>query len=357
MTIGARLTVWYATVLLLSVLVLGGGLYYELVIERRAPRPAGTPAETVEEEINEVVFLYAVPAVLLTLIGGWWLTRKALAPINRLTRALERLSAPNLAELLPRSGNGDELDRLTGILNAMLERLGRSFAREREFTLHASHELKTPLTIMRSQAETALREDSLTPAQREILASHIDEIERLAAIIDNLTLLAKADAGQLELRRAPVRLDELVREAVDDARILGAATELEVSLDARPAILIHGDRHRLRQTLVALTDNAVKFTPRGGRIWFALRHEGHHARLEVTNTGAGIPPEQLPRVFDRFYRGDPAHGTRVEGTGLGLSVAHWIVTAHGGSIEIQSRPGRDTTVAIQLPLASGAQSA
>ena len=350
MTISARLTAWYSAVLLLSLVLLGGGLYYELVVERRAERLAGRPRETVEEEIREILFYYAVPALVVTFAGGWWLTRRALSPVSDLTRAIERISARNLGEHLPRSGNGDELDRLTGICNEMLGRLGRSFTQEREFTLHASHELKTPLTIMRGQIETALREEILTEVQREFMAGYIDEIERLAAIVDSLALLARADAGIANLRPGPIRLDELVRDAHEDARLLGSARALEVILECTPAVEVRGDRHRLRQLLLAITDNAIQYNHPGGHIRFRLEAGAGLARLEVSNTGPGIPPEKLPRVFDRFYRGDPAHGSDGGGCGLGLSVARTIVAAHAGTITIESQPGGETRVAIGLPL-------
>ncbi len=349
MTIGTRLTLWYSGLLLASLLVLCGGLYYELIIERNADLAAGRQREPVEHEIDEVLLYYAIPAVLVTLGGGWWLMRKALSPVRRLTAAAEGISARTLGDRLPRTGNGDELDRLTEVFNAMLGRLEASFAREREFTLHASHELKTPLTIMRGQVETALRDGSPTPSQGELLGDHLDEIQRLAAIVDSLSLLAQADAGLVEFRREPVRLDELVHDACADARLLGEAAGLTVVPGEVQTLSVMGDRRRLRQLLLALTDNALKYNHRGGIIRFTLLRSGDRAELSIVNTGPGIPADKLPRVFDRFYRCDPAHGSTVEGSGLGLSIAQWIVTSHGGDIRLASRMGEDTTVTVQLP--------
>ena len=189
------------------------------------PRTAGhaNPDEADENDLGEIfriIFWCGVPATLLALGGGWWMMRRALAPVAALTEAAERVNEHNLANPLPRSGNGDELDRLTEVFNAMTERLDQSFARIREFTLHASHELKTPLTVMHGELETALQDKALTSAQRERLESELDEVQRLAKIVDGLTLLTKADAGQITLAREPVRLDELVREACADAQSL-----------------------------------------------------------------------------------------------------------------------------------------
>jgi signal transduction histidine kinase len=275
--------------------------------------------------------------------------RQAMSPVAALTRAAARLHDRNLREQLPRTGNGDELDRLTEVFNAMTARLDHSFNRIREFTLHASHELKTPLTVMHGELETALGEET-NPAARERLLSQLDEIQRLAKIVDGLTLLTKADAGQITLQREPVRLDDLVRDACEDAKILAQPHEVSVRLDACEEISLPGDRHRLRQLLLNLTDNAVKYNQPQGLVTVALRRTNGFAEIAIANTGAGIPPELQPRVFDRFFRADPARDHAVDGCGLGLSIAQWIVTAHGGYIQIASQPEKLTTATVRLPI-------
>jgi signal transduction histidine kinase len=291
-----------------------------------------------------------VPATLLALGGGWWMMRRALAPVAALTRAAERVNEHNLGDRLPRTGNGDELDRLTEVFNAMTERLNQSFARIREFTLHASHELKTPLTVMHGELETALQDKALPGPQREQLESELDEVQRLAKIVDGLTLLTKADAGQIALAREPVRLDELVREACADAQSLARPQDVQVSLAACEELTVTGDRHRLRQLLLNLTDNAIKYNERKGAVTLSLRRVGDTAELAIANTGPGIPADTLPRVFDPFFRADASHSQTVEGCGLGLSIARWIVTAHGGTIQLTSEPTRLTTAMVRLPL-------
>jgi len=354
MTIRTRLTLWYAGILMLSLLVIGYGTYREISEQLRHERWRRPEDRVVNghalNETEEMVFQVGLPAVGLGLLGGWWLTRRALAPVARLTAEVEKIHEHNLRTPLPRNGSGDELDRLTEVFNAMTARLDGSFTRIREFTLHASHELKTPLTILCGETETALRDETLSPAEHERAISQLDELRRLARIVDGLTLLAKADAGQITLAREPVRLDELIRDNFDDALILAEPAGLQVELSAPEAVQVCGDRHRLRQLLLNLTDNAVKYNRPQGRVHMELRREGALAEYTIANTGPGIPPEILPRVFDRFFRGNPAHENVIEGCGLGLSIAQWIVTAHQGTITIESPEAGLTRVRVRLPI-------
>jgi len=358
MTIRTRLTFWFAGVLVVSLLAMGGLSYYELVIEprnkARAQAAAKNPDEVKEdppgEELLEALAWSGVPALILGLGGGWLLMRRALAPVADLTQAAQRINEHNLNQPLARSGNGDELDRLTEVFNSMTERLHQSFTRIREFTLHASHELKTPLTVMHGELETALQNETLPPPQRARLESQLDEVQRLTRIVDGLTLLTKADAGQIALAREQVHLDELVREAFADAQSLARPHDIAVTLKNCEPAMVLGDRHRLRQLLLNLTDNAIKYNQPNGIVTLALGRLGENAEVSIANTGPGIAPEMLPRVFDPFFRGDSSHSQAVEGCGLGLSIARWIVIAHDGAIEISSRPGDLTTAIVRLPI-------
>jgi len=358
MNIRTRLTLWYAAALFAALLAMMVAAYFDIARSRgEALRKAGVAPELIAkdqqhdfEDVSGILFWCGLPAAALAVAGGWWLMRKTLAPVASLTRAAEKITSRNLNESLPRTGNGDELDRLTEVFNAMLARLDDSFNRIREFTLHASHELKTPLTVLCGEIETALREPSLSPAEHERLISQLDELRRLARIVDGLTLLAKADAGQVALQLEPLRLDELVRDNFSDAQILAEPQRIQVDLAACEETSICGDRHRLRQLLLNLADNAVKYNQPQGRITMNLRSVDGQAQLTMANTGPGIPPESLPRIFDRFFRGDPAHSNEVDGCGLGLSIAKWIVSAHHGTIQIESVPDKLTTVTVRLPL-------
>ncbi len=352
MTIRTRLTLWYAGILFASVLLIAGLAYHEFVVEKQQIKAAPEPDEN-DEGLNDllrIILWCGLPAALVGLVGGWWLTRQALAPVAALTQAATRIQEHNLKEQLPRTRSGDELDQLTEVFNAMTARLGGSFQRIREFTLHASHELKTPLTVMHGELETALREETLSVSQRERLLSQLDEVQRLAKIVDGLTLLTKADAGQVALRLELVRLDELVHDALADAQILAQSRAIQVSLCGCEEITIQGDRHRLRQLLLNLTDNAIKYNLPQGTVNLELRRVDASAEFTISNTGPGLPPELQPRVFDRFFRGDESHSHAAEGCGLGLSIAQWIVAAHGGTIQFCSEANRLTVVTVRLPL-------
>ena len=351
MTIRTRLNLWYAAILCIALLVMGGLSYNEFVVEKRHEhrRQKNEGAE----DFGDLLYIIGVtvlPAVALGLAGGWWLARKALAPVASLTAAAEKIHDRNLAEKIPGTGNGDELDRLTEVFNAMTARLDGSFQRIREFTLHASHELKTPLTVIHGELETELSDKNLSASQRERLASQLDEIQRLTKIVDGLTLLTKADAGQIALKSEPLALDEIVRDVFADAQILAKPANISVTLAVCEPAQIRGDRHRLRQLLLNLADNAIKYNQPGGSVEFSLRRDETNVALKISNTGAGIAPEVLPHVCDRFYRGDASHNTAVDGCGLGLSIAQWIVSAHHGSVKIESAPMELTTVTVRLPL-------
>jgi signal transduction histidine kinase len=357
MTIRTRLTLWYAVILFVSLTVTLALTYHELVGEKPAgaaqSKSIGEDHEEADEDFGEVARITlwcGIPAAILGLGGGWWLTRKALGPVTALTEAATRIHDGNLHQQLSRTGNGDELDKLTEVFNAMTARLDHSFNRIREFTLHASHELKTPLTVMHGELETALREE--TPHNRERLLSQLDEVQRLTKIVDGLSLLTKADAGLITLKLEPVQLDELVRDSHADAQILAQPGDVQVELGRCEKVSLEGDRHRLRQLLLNLTDNAVKYNHARGKVSIALQRVDGRAELSIVNTGPGIPAELQARVFDRFFRGDASHNNAVDGCGLGLSIAQWIVTAHHGTIQITSQSGALTTVRVCLPIAS-----
>ena len=352
MTIRARLTLWYASILVATVLLMMTLSFLELARERAAAKasPDGYREYDGWEDVATIALSCGLPAAIIGLAGGWWVMRRALAPVTALTAVASQLHERNLGERLPRTGNHDELDQLTVVFNSMTERLEHSFNRIREFTLHASHELKTPLTVMRGELELALEENP-APLLRERLLSQIDEIGRLTHIVDGLTLLTKADAGQVALQRETVALEELMIDCLADAQILARPFQVEVQLPHCEPVSLPGDRHRLRQLLLNLTDNAIKYNHPGGNVSLALTATGGAAEITIANTGPGIPLEILPRVFDRFFRGDPAHSPSADGCGLGLSIAQWIVTAHRGSIRITSQLGGLTTVTVHLPIA------
>ncbi len=346
MTIRARLTLWYAGILLVSGLVIAVLSVREIHEQHDKDGEVG---DSLEDVVGLVCWI-GIPAILLSVGGGAWLMRKALAPVAALTQAAQGINERNLSDQLPRTGNGDELDRLAAVLNAMTARLDGSFTRIRDFTLHASHELKTPLTILCGETEMELRDESIGPPERERATSRLEELRRLARIVDGLTLLAKADAGLITLGQNPISLHDLVRESFADTKVLAQASGLTVELKICEPLTVRGDAHRLRQLLLNLSDNAVKYNQPGGTVSMALHQSGAFAEFTIANTGPGIRSESLPRVFDRFFRGDAAHGHEVDGCGLGLSIAQWIVSVHKGLIRIESVPAKLTTATVCLPL-------
>ncbi len=363
MTIRTRLTLWYSGILFVALIAMALDCYYEFVVEPRnnlAHAPAGgkpDPEDSDFAEISEVLVACGLPAITIAVFGGWWMMRKAMAPVTSLTLAAAELNEHNLGRRLRASGNGDEFDQLTEVFNAMTGRLEQSFKRIRDFTLHASHELKTPLTVLRGEVETALHGETLPPAQRERLQSELEELDRLARIVDGLTLLTKADAGLVTVELKPLPFADLVRDCFADTQILAQMSGISVKLSECEPVTISGDAHRLRQLLLNLADNSVKYNHRGGRIEMSLRAQVGFAEFTISNTGPGIAPVDVPRVFDRFFRGDPAHGTTIEGCGLGLSIAQWIVSAHKGRITAASDLGALTTITVRLPLAPEAAGA
>jgi signal transduction histidine kinase len=365
MTLKRQLFVRYLFVALYCLTLLLGLAHHEFITEPRERAELGIrePPETMLADYTVVIFFGMTP-VVLTL--GWWLMRRSLAPIDNLAARVNRMSAENIRQPIPRTGNSDEVDRLTEAFNAMAARLDGSFQQIREFTLHASHELKTPLTVMHAQLESALKSSRFcefpppcmterTPDEPEaalhpwqLLNNHLDEIQRLTKIVDALIFLTKTDTGLVQLDRKPVPLAELLHESLEDALILGRSKNLEVTLAACEDTVVTGDRHRLRQLLLILTDNAVKYNQPDGKLSLSLRRSGTGAEIEVSNSGEGIPAGMESRIFNRFFRGE---NQEIEGCGLGLNIAQWIVHEHGGTIGVHSIPGKLTTMKVSIPAA------
>ena len=308
-----------------------------------------------ENDTYRNVFLVTCPLALLLLAGGgWWLATRALRPIEVITRTAARINARGLDERIPAVRSDRELAQLVDVMNGMLERLERSFRQSARFSADAAHELKTPLTILQGQLEQVLQEAADGSAEQRNYGDLLSEVQRLRSIIRKLLLLAQADAGQMRGGMEEVDLSEKARDVVEDAREL--APHLEVRADIAPGIRVQGDPDLLTQVLQNLATNAVKFN-RGssgatGAIEIALRATNGRALFHMSNTGEPLSAEEQKRIFERFYRGDPSRSRRVDGVGLGLSLAREIATSHGGDLRVDTeRPGwvRFTLV---LPLAA-----
>jgi len=298
-----------------------------------------------------VIFLFLVPlAALISVIGGFALARKSLQPVDELARAAQRITAQNLDQPLPVLRPDEEIGRLTTTINDMTRRLHDSFARVSEFSADASHELRTPLTVVRGEIELALR-SSRNPAEyRRVLETTLEEVLRMGTIVENLLLLAKADQRSYQAHFTEVNLQELLNELAEDGEVLAEHKRIRLQIAQSSPVTIVGDKVRLRQLFLNLVDNAIKYTPEGGRVSLAVEQHNGLALFRVEDTGIGIPKEELPKIFERFYRVDKARSRELGGSGLGLAIARWIAELHRGTITVESRPNEGSTFTVTLPL-------
>ena len=310
-------------------------------------------AELRLEQLLTTILIAFVVGVIPAILVGRWIAERALEPVDRMiTEVREITDGRSLHRRLPVPLAQDELARLAATLNQMMTRLERSFAALRRFTADASHELKTPLTVVRAGVERAITRPDTAPETLAALEETLQEVNRMTELLDSLLTLARADEGRAELHREPVDLRQILEEAGETGELLAehAGVGIDIRLPAEP-VVVSVDRSRVRQLALNLIENAVKYTPRGGQVSVELGSSNGRAVFTVADTGIGIAPGDLPHVFDRFWRADSARTRTSEraGTGLGLAICKWIAEAHGGTIEVQSRPGRGTTFTVGLP--------
>lgn len=299
-----------------------------------------------------LALLLMTPAGLfLSLAGGYWIAGRALAPVDRITRQAHAIEASRLHQRLPHPGVDDEIGRLVDTLNRMIERLERSFQAMQQFTADASHELRSPLSTLRNTIDVLLNQPRTVEAHRAGLESLGEEVDRLHRIVEDLLLLAKADAGRLAMAREPVELGGLVSAIAEtwEPRAQEAGIALRVAAPGEAPVL--GDERWLTQLVVNLLDNALKFTPPGGTVDLEVAPREGKVRMTVNDTGPGIPEGDLERIFERFYQSDPARRRgSASGAGLGLAIAAWVTHNHGGTIRAANRPEGGASLEVILPL-------
>jgi heavy metal sensor kinase len=314
----------------------------------------GTPAEDAVETLHlfrSYLLMFAPLLLMAAAAGGYWLSRRALSPVDALVRTAREVTGTSLNSRLQKLETGDELQRLSDTLNEMLDRIESAFLRITEFTADASHELRTPVSLIRTEAELALRRSRGEAEYKESLRHILLEAERTTALIEQLLSLARADSGRETLRLQHVDLRQTLRSVVDGWQRVATLRDLDFSANFDvPEFFVLGDETFLRRLLDILLDNAFKYTSAPGSVRLSLAPKGESAVITVQDSGVGIAEEEQGRIFERFYRVDKARSRAQGGAGLGLAIAQWIVTQHGGSLAVESHSGDGAAFRVELPM-------
>lgn len=317
----------------------------------------GTSMESIEDTLRRFLILLVVAmpiALAVSLAAGWFLAGRALRPVDAITLAAQRIAAGDLSQRLTMPTAPDEIGRLAGTFNNMIGRLDTSFRQIRQFTSDASHELRTPLTVMKGETELVLRRPRALEDYQAVLESNLEEIDRMTRIVEELLFLSRADMGEVKMESKPVLLEALVEDIHRQAPLLGQDRNIEVVLGTVMPALVQGDELRLRELLLNLVENAIKYSHPGGKVEIGLVTVGQEAILSVTDQGIGIGSGDHTKIFNRFFRTDGARNHTKKGTGLGLAICAWIVEFHKGRISVKSAVGQGSTFTVTLPLASQA---
>ena len=288
-------------------------------------------------------------AAAVSLFGGYWLARRALAPVDRLTRAALTISATDLHRRVPQDGTKDEVGRLAAAFNSMLGRLEAAFEETRRFTADAAHELRTPLAVLRTATEVALRADGTAEDFRRVMDGQLKEIGRLSRLADQLLFLCREDAGLRDERPNEVRLDLLLEDLCETLQLTAEAKSLAINCEEVSPCTITAPPDRVRRLFLNLVDNSLRYTPPGGRVDVRLTLSNAEAVVTVADDGVGIAVEHVPRVFERFYRGDESRSRETGGAGLGLAICRSVTDSLGGRISITSEVDRGTVMEVRLP--------
>jgi len=328
--------------------------------------------EDVEDALNTLllILIIAVPlALLVASLGGQFLANKALKPVDHITQTARMITSQNLNQRINPPKVKDEISRLVETLNEMISRLDRSFRQVKQFSTDASHELKTPLTILKGEVEVALRKERVPHEYEQVLKSNLEEINRMSQIVEDLLLLSRADSGEIRLNKEDMNLNEILNEVVAHVNVLAQSKNLRIETsNHHEEIHIFGDPLRIRALFLNLIENGIKYTEEGGSIHILLTkdtlvqdgkqsgraqgEQGEFVKIIVSDTGIGIAEEDQERIFDRFFRVDKARSREQGGSGLGLSICKWIVEAHRGEIKVESELGKGSSFIVKLPIFS-----
>lgn len=309
--------------------------------------------ELVEErEALQLIFYLSFPSTLLIAgLGGFWLAKKSLSPVIAISQQAQNITAQNLHERLKVENEADEFGQLAALINDLLARLELAFGSMRQFMTDASHELRTPLAIIRGEADVTLLQEREPAQYRESLSIIQDEAKRLSRIVDDLLVLARADNEQNSLKMTEFYLNDLVEECYRAIQVLAKNKNITLTLATNVEDLtLYGDEDMVKRLILNLLDNAIKYTPQGGNIILELVRDAKNAQISVSDTGIGISTELVNAIFERFYRIDKARSRTEGGSGLGLSIAKWVVQAHQGTIEVTSKLGIGSKFTVTLPL-------
>lgn len=312
----------------------------------------GTSLEDFDETIKKLllIMIISIPSsICVTIIVGYFMAKKALRPVDQIRRAAVKISSSNLDERIDIVGRRDELGRLAETFNAMIGRLKDAFQRINQFSIDVSHELKTPLTILKGETEVALRKEREKQDYQELLKSNLEEIDRMSCIIDDLLLLSKADTKEIKLNVEDVALRDLIMDVCMDMKVVADKKNVELETSELEDIRLKGDELKLRRMLLNVVENGIKYSHTGGKVSVSSYANNGYAKIDIMDNGIGISEEDIKYIFDRFYRADRSR-KRESGSGLGLSISRWIAEAHKGSIEVKSQSSQGSMFTIKLPI-------
>jgi heavy metal sensor kinase len=312
----------------------------------------GTSLEDFDETIKKLllIMIISIPtSISVTIVVGYFMAKKALRPVDQIRRAAVKISSSNLDEKIDIAGRRDELGRLAETFNAMIGRLKDAFQRVNQFSIDVSHELKTPLTILKGETEVALRKEREKDDYQKLLLSNLEEIDRMSCIIDDLLLLSKADTKDIKLNIEEIALRDLIMGVCMNMKVVADKKEVVLQTSEMEDVRVKGDELKLRRMILNIVENGIKYSQTGGKVIVSSYVNDGYAQIDVKDEGIGISEQDIKYVFDRFFRADRSR-KRESGSGLGLSISRWIAEAHKGSIEVKSQPTQGSIFTIKLPI-------